>query len=496
MTSIRKALQFTPILFSVCFIFHSCAPEKPKREEVLYQQYCASCHILPKIEHLPKDIWKNGVLPDMLARMEIEEMHRGPNQVQSGFRPKIKLADWISLEKYIVEMAPEELEPTKNPPSEFLDSFEPRTLALDGQNGALISYLQASEGGNQIFYGDIQGHLNAYDFQSQNIDTLFNGSTPVTWYNQSDSLAIITEVGILDPSEQEHGKLISKKNGEVKSINHVLHRPVHTLMEDLDGDGTVEMVVSEFGDETGQLSILMQEESGKYKKQTLLNQPGCIRTLCKDMDKDGKLDLITLTSQGNESITILYQTENLQFRAEKVLEFSPVYGSSWFELADYNKDGYNDIITVNGDNADKSYVHKPYHGMRIHLNDGTNSFSEAFFYPLYGATRVLARDFDQDGDLDFGLISSFPDYENAPELSFVYLDNLDATTFDFSTKTIKEPNVGRWFLMDALDTDQDGDEDIVLSSFTYVFTPVPEILSKQWEENNVDLLVLENKLIE
>ncbi len=463
---------------------------------VLYQQYCASCHMLPKIEHLPKDIWKNGVLPDMLSRMEIEEMHRDPFQVQSGFRPKIKLADWILLENYIVEMAPEELEPNKITPSEFLDSFEPTTIALDNQNGALISYLEASENGNQIFYGDIQGQLNAYDFKSQIIDTLFNGSTPITWYNQSDSLEIITEVGILDPSEQEHGKLISKTNGEVHPINHVLHRPVHTLMEDLDGDGKVEMVVSEFGDETGKLSILIQEQSGKYQKQTLLNQSGCIRTLCKDMDKDGKLDLITLTSQGNESIMILYQTENLKFRAEKVLEFSPVYGSSWFELVDYNKDGYDDIITVNGDNADKSYVHKPYHGMRIHLNDGTNSFSEAYFYPLYGATRVLARDFDHDGDLDFGLISSFPDYANAPELSFVYLDNLDAANFDFSTKILEKPNVGRWFLMDTLDTDQDGDEDIVLSSFTYVFTPVPETLSKQWEEDNVDLLILENKLIE
>ncbi|TMU56439.1 FG-GAP repeat domain-containing protein [Flagellimonas algicola] len=496
MTRIRKTLQSALTLFAACFMFHSCAPEKPKREVVLYQQYCASCHMLPKIEHLPKDIWKNGVLPDMLSRMEIEEMHRGPTQVQSGFRPKIKLADWLLLENYILDMAPEELEPNKIPTSEFLDSFEPRTLALDNQNGALISYLQALENGGQIYYGDIQGNLSVYDFQNKNVNTIFIGNTPITWYNQSDSLEIITEVGILDPSEQEHGKLISKRNGDVNPINHALHRPVHTLMEDLNSDGNVEMVVSEFGDETGQLSILIQNAPGEYQKQTLLNQPGCIRTLSKDMDKDGKLDLITLTSQGNESITVLYQMENLKFRAEKVLEFSPVYGSSWFELVDYNMDGYYDIITVNGDNADKSYVHKPYHGMRIHLNDGTNSFSEAYFYPLYGATRLLARDFDQDGDLDFGLISSFPDYENAPELSFVYLDNLDAASFDFSTKILENPNIGRWFLMDALDTDQDGDEDIVLSSFTYVFTPVPETLSKQWEEDNVDLLILENKLIE
>ena len=111
-----------------------------------------------------------------------------------------------------------------------------------------------------------------------------------------------------------------------------------------------------------------------------------------------------------------------------------------------------------------------------------------------GATRMLARDFDQDGDMDFGLISTFPDYENSPELTFVYLENVNAKEFEFSTKILENPHAGRWFLMDSADIDADGDEDIVLSSFTYVFTPVPDTLSKRWAESNVDILVLENKL--
>ena len=273
-----------------------------------------------------------------------------------------------------------------------------------------------------------------------------------------------------------------------------MHRPVHTLAKDLNNNGNLELVVSEFGNESGRLSLLFQNNNTGYNKKVLLNQPGCIRTLAKDMNMDGKTDLITITSQGNESITILYQEDNFQFRAERVLEFSPVYGNSWFELIDYNGDGYDDIITVNGDNADKSYVHKPYHGMRIHLNDGTNNFTESYFYPLNGATRVLANDFDQDGDIDFALISTLPDYDRSPELSFVYLENKNSELFHFEAQTLQKPNEGRWFLMDTADFDQDGDEDIVLSSFTYVFTPVPEYLSQYWNETNTDILILENIL--
>lgn len=472
----------------------SCAPEPPKREVALYNTYCASCHIAPRIDELPKDIWKNAILPDMLARMDIEEMYQEPNQVSTTFRPKIKLQDWIALQNYIIEMAPEKLAATPKLATSVLGQFKAKEVALDTLNGALLSYLDFDEDKKQLSYGTIAGDLQRCDFELQTQKKIYQGNTPVTWFNRTDSVQIITEVGILDPSDLEEGQLVRLVNEDTTIIQNGLHRPVGTVYEDLNGDGTMEMVVSEFGDATGSLSLLVANAAGSYDKTVLLNQPGCIKTLAKDMNNDGKLDIITMTTQGNESITILYQTDDLKFKAEKVIEFSPIYGSSWFELVDYNNDGFDDIITVNGDNADKSYVHKPYHGMRIHLNDGENNFPEAYFYPLKGATRVLARDFDQDGDLDFGLISTFPDYKQTPELSFVYLENLNAKSFDFASKVLKDANAGRWFLMDAGDIDSDGDEDIILSSFTYVFTPVPDELANRWANSNVDLVILENKL--
>jgi len=55
-------------------------------------------------------------------------------------------------------------------------------------------------------------------------------------------------------------------------------------------------------------------------------------------------------------------------------------------------------------------------------------------------------------------------------------------------------NLGRWFLLDKGDIDNDGDIDILISSFTYTFSPVPDEFQKAWEENNVDLILLENNL--
>ncbi|WP_350285892.1 VCBS repeat-containing protein [uncultured Croceitalea sp.] len=442
---------------------------------------------------MPKDIWEDAILPDMLARMNVDEMYEDPSMVESTFRPKIKLNDWVILSNYILQLAPEELGMDSMADVESLNQFRPSRLAIDEENGALISYMALKKNGKLLF-GDISGQLQEYDFQEGTSTKIYQGKTPITWYNRSEQQKVFTEVGILDPSERQQGKLTLEKDGERIPVEHPFHRPVHTVFQDLNDDGKEELIVSEFGNETGRLSLLAQSDDGTWNKTVLLNQPGCIRTLVRDMDNNGKLDLIVITSQAQESITILYQIEDLKFKAERVLQFSPVYGSSWFELVDYNGDGLLDIITVNGDNADKSYVQKPYHGMRIHLNQGENTFKEAYFYPLNGATRVLARDFDQDGDLDFALLSTFPDYERTPHLSFVYLENNNSNTFDFTTRVLEDANAGRWFLMDAADIDNDGDDDLVLSSFTYVFTPVPERLAERWASENVDILVLENKL--
>ncbi len=506
---IKFIMNISKLIITIVFIsLISCGKPSAKKQAALYEQQCASCHLAPSIAHLPKDIWATKILPDMGARMGMKDSTYSPLGgvpyeeakaiFESGIypvRPTMAEKDWKSLKEYIISMAPDSLVSVDNvSKSTELDQFIPKPISIDTNKGSFITYLKFNDKNSNILIGDIQGNLSTYDINTHQKSTIKEFSSAVVDYTKKEHVSYTTIIGKLDPSEIPSGKIVSIINDTVRNVPEVLHRPVHNLVLDLNKDGNDEFVVSEFGNLTGQLSLLSKNDNMDYEKKILLNQPGTIRVLSKDMDKDGKEDLIALTSQGDETITILYQQDNLSFIPEKVLRFSPIYGTSWFELIDYDGDGDDDIITANGDNADKSYVQKPYHGMRIHINDGSNNFEEKYFYPLNGATRLIARDFDQDGDIDFGLLSTFPDYEKHPEFSFVYLENENASTFNFKSYTFKDSNTGRWFLMDAGDIDNDGDEDIILSSFTYVFTPVPIYVSKLWNEKNVDIMILENTL--
>ena len=106
-----------------------------------------------------------------------------------------------------------------------------------------------------------------------------------------------------------------------------------------------------------------------------------------------------------------------------MLSFSPLNGSQYIELADFNKDGFDDLIYVCGDNADRTPFLKPYHGVYIFQNDGDFNFKQSWFYQLNGAYKAIPRDYDLDGDLDIAAIAFFPDYLHYPEESFVYLEN-------------------------------------------------------------------------
>jgi hypothetical protein len=123
------------------------------------------------------------------------------------------------------------------------------------------------------------------------------------------------------------------------------------------------------------------------------------------------------------------------------VRFPLVYGSNYFELLDFNGDGALDILYTNGDNVDYSFSLKKYHEVRVFINDGHNNFTEKWFFPMYGASKAIAKDFDKDGDLDIAAITYFPDFDSTSEDSFLYFENKG--NFNFQPYTIATSSLGR-----------------------------------------------------
>jgi FG-GAP-like repeat len=272
----------------------------------------------------------------------------------------------------------------------------------------------------------------------------------------------LLQMGIMDPNDTRKGKLskITTNQNTPTTLVDSLQRPVNLAIFDINQDGTNDYLICNYGNLTGKLAWY----DGKTHQETVLKPlPGARNTVVKDMDNDGQLDIVVLMCQAREGVSIFYNKGKGIFEEDIVLQFTSVYGSSYMELADMNGDGRSDIVYTNGDNADYSMVLKPYHGVRIFINDGKNAFKEQFFYPIYGASKVITRDFDKDGDLDMATTAFFPDAEQKPNEGFLFFENKGNNVFNVSTFT--NANNGKWLVMDVGDLDGDGKADILLGSY-------------------------------
>ena len=264
---------------------------------------------------------------------------------------------------------------------------------------------------------------------------------------------------------------------------------------DLNGDGRDELVICNFGDVTGNVSIYERQGRRYALLKELIQAPGAIKSQVHDFNGDGKPDIAVLLGDARENISLLINQGDHRYERKIVVETHSAYGHTYFELQDFNQDGHMDILAVNGDtDADPFNTLKNYHGIRIYLNDGDNNFNLDYFYPMYGAHFAKAYDFDQDGDLDIAASAFFPDFALEQPEQFTYLENTGSLTF--TPYTHPETFQGRWMTLDIGDYDLDGDTDIALGSG---YLPLgmaieyPEKL-KDLRTNGKAVLVFENTL--
>jgi hypothetical protein len=464
---------------------HADIPLSSIREgESLAEIYCQSCHLLPDPSLLDAKSWEKGVLPNMGPRLGIFSYGRlwypssmnDPN-IGKGFYPSSPVLgqeQWRDLMNYYIATAPDSLAPQQRTavilPNLPLFQAETPTMHYDNPATCFIQ-VDTSTTNRTLFICDaIRKNVVRLDNRLQPLDSIAVGGPVVDIHFQSSGM-LACDIGRLNPNNGKFGKAqhigytnTGKMKRDSLALLDSLARPVQITPVDLNQDGLLDYLVCEFGNLKGALSWMENKGEGKFIRHIISPAPGAIKAYIQDYNHDGLPDFWVLFAQGEEGIFLYTNLGHGQFKEEEVLRFPPIYGSSYFELDDFNHDGFPDILYTCGDNADYSGVLKPYHGVYIFMNDGQNHFTQKYFFPIDGCYKAIARDFDGDGDLDIATIAFFGDYARQPEEGFVYLENKG--NFQFQPYTLPEAQSGRWLTMDVADLDGDGKPDIILGNFS------------------------------
>jgi hypothetical protein len=481
------------VRFTIAVLLFSGCQIQPSGEDIA-RRSCSSCHLFPEPNLLPKKIWQNGVLPEMKFRMSLSMgklstlPYEDIDEVMKAIPDKaiVTEKDWKAIEEYYLQKAPDSLPAVPQASYDSLSQFLPeKSLDVDDPYITLIRYSSAS---GRTYIGSRRSKLLIFETQFTPSDSLMLGSAPSHLEEiTKDSIHVLT-MGIMDPSDQYKGRLvgINLRTRKTKILLDSLKRPVHFTEADMDGDNDNDVVVSCFGNFRGWL-VAFENLNGKFKQHVVHYLPGNRKAFIRDVNKDGRPDVITLITQGNEQIAAFYNRGDFKFDYKPLIRFPAVYGSSDFQLADFDKDGLEDILYCNGDNADYSYTSKPYHGVRIFLQKDGETFHESWFFPMQGMYQAAALDFDKDGDLDIAGISFFPDF-HFPEASFIYLQN---TNSKFRPSITSRAADARWLTMETGDIDNDQDPDIILGALNFQ-EGTPETLSQSRKQKNVSILVMKN----
>ena len=499
------------------------ATQKLKSENALSgkelsEKHCQSCHLYPDPSELDKKTWERSVLPLMgrlfgiyeaevprskilegaINKKAVEELHMFPE------KPSIATVDWEKIKAYYLAEAPETLDQTIWDENKIthLEGFK---MVEPEENGKLqnITFLKTDPTHKGIFVSGASGErgslaiLNSDNRISQMIP-LPSAPTDVAFGKDELSITLAGSLR-LSPGKNKFGDLITlfRNPGELqysafRKFLSQLNRPVQTVFEDINGNGLRDILVAEFGYYTGALTLFENKDNTEqpYKKTTLKNVAGAIHTIVKDMNGNGKKDIIALFAQGDEGISIFYNEGEGQFTEERVLRFPPTYGSVSFDLVDFNQDGYLDILYGNGDNGDYPPIAKPYHGLRIFENDGKNNFKQVYFFPMNGVNKCAAADFDQDGQLEIVAVDYFPDFDLPGRQDFVYLKQ--EAPYAYQPQVLKTKLDARWITFEIGDIDKDGDLDLLLGSNGSYYNKLN--LTEETKDMKGPLLILENQV--
>ncbi|WP_148230709.1 ribosomal protein L7/L12 [Chitinophaga pinensis] len=549
----------------------SCTLSQQDKGKLLSEKYCGSCHLPVAPAMLDKATWTQHVLPAMAPKLGIGVWQGSGYYVKPGKGVNISIEDWNAIVAFYKELAPEKLEAAKAPQplAEDLKLFEIQVAGPEGSPSevvltetgpdkitlvkqvkaetelglvdskrlvdgvpnvikrgitreaavALKARLEAIGAKAEIrdmlgivtatttmvninpFTGELysssehSGTLFRWDsaLHSHKAIKLQSAAVDLNW--RAADTGLLTCIGNLRAVDVAQGMLweihpSQPEAAQVKTIGMGLPRPVQSIGADFDRDGRMDYLVCGFGHDYGGLYVLQQTAEDDYKKLPVWEVPGAIHSEVADFDKDGWPDIMTLFAYADEGIWLFLNDHKGGFKQQQLLRFPPLNGSTSFQVVDMNKDGLPDILYTSGDNGDYSMELKPFHGVYLYLNKGDFHFEKEWFYPVNGCTKAVAADFDSDGDPDIASIAFFADLKDHPGEKFILFRQ--EKPLQFTPHTMPElKKAGRWICMDVGDFDRDGDPDIVLGNYSKGFM-IQDGFRPDWNVNTPLVLLRNN----
>jgi len=347
----------------------------------------------------------------------------------------------------------------------------------------------------EVYAAEYQGGIYKFDFHGDLIKK-HSGRGHVVKMLARENDFVTLDMATRFASDNPQGTLRIGKSLDEYSFDKLelvyakLMRPVDFSIGDLTGNGQEDFVIAEYGNMLGALSWLETRAQGDYLRHELYSEDGAIKSEIRDLNGDGKNDIISLMGNSDEGIDWYINQGNGKFERKRKLRFLPTNGSTHFQLIDFDEDGVEDLLYSNGDNGDYQPLMKPYHGIHLYLNKN-GSYEESFFLPLNGVYQAEAVDFDKDGDLDIAAVSFHPDFDSNQKEGFVIFENDGGNNFE--RFTISQYADARWMRFVTTDIDGDSDIDILLSAMNIKTPEVPNSVVQGWNNANESIILIENQ---
>lgn len=443
--------------------------------EELVAKYCTGCHLEPVPGQLPREAWP-FVLRWMGNYLGFEDTDGLGTVVNMDIIPEERVIgseDFGKIKNHFLSKAVPQQEMFASDSREYEAAapFNGRYSIRDIAKGEFVSMVRFDPYSGFTFVGfgtEDNKRLEMYNPRFQKMADYKMKSEPIHLvpFDGGFRLSLIGDF-FYDRGEGEVFEVRPGGQGRL-DIRHLIkgyNRLTQSYAADFNQDGRKDLLLVGFGQgHIGRTSVVHKLANGAYGDEKILfSEAGSLWAEVGDFDDNGYPDIMLLVAQEHQELLLFLNQGNGEFQEKLLHKEYAGFGYNHLTLADFDGDKKPDVVTSNGNNMEIPEVPlKPHHGVRILMNQGDLRWEEKYFFPMHGAMKSIAADFDKDGDVDIASIAFYPDWEKETPLTFVYLRNDGA--LKFTPTTLPAHLWGRWMVMDAADVNRDGYQDLILGA--------------------------------